>query len=229
MNEEQRIGENIKQIRRKISEAAVKSGRNPEDIIIVAVTKNIAPETMKFVLKENILIFAENKVQEFLKKYDILNKNIIWHFIGRLQTNKVKYIIDKVALIHSLDRMELAKEIDRQAREHGLIADGLVQVNISGEQSKAGVNEGDLFVFLTEVSKLPNIRVRGLMTMAPFDEEPEKSRWIFREMSKLAIDIKIKKFNNVTMDFLSMGMSGDFEVAVQEGANIVRLGSSIFD
>jgi pyridoxal phosphate enzyme (YggS family) len=222
------IKNNLNKIKCQIQKAAQKSGTNPDDIVIIAVTKNVSIENMKKVLEENIFNFAENKVQELLKKYDIFNERCIWHFIGRLQTNKVKYIVDKVSLIHSVDRIELIQEIDKRVASIGKPMDVLIQVNISGELTKAGVEKKDLHKFILEASKFENIRIKGLMTMAPHFEDVEKSRCIFRELKELAIDIKRESIHNVSIDFLSMGMSDDFGIAIEEGSNIVRLGSAIF-
>ena len=226
--EKLKIKENIKKIREKIGFASEKAGILGRDIKIIAVTKHVPIESMKIVLDEKIFDFAENKVQELIKKYDIFSKQCTWHFIGRLQTNKVKYIVDKVALIHSVDRLELLKEIDIRSASIGKCMDVLVQVNVSGELSKAGVEKHNLLTFLKEASTYENIRIRGLMTMAPHFTDAEKSRLIFRELMEIAIDIKRETIHNVFMDFLSMGMSDDFMVAIEEGSNIVRLGSAIF-
>jgi pyridoxal phosphate enzyme (YggS family) len=223
-----RVAQNIVNIRKRVEIAARKSGRSFEDIKVLGVTKNVSTENILMAMDEKILDFAENKVQEFLRKYDIFSRSCNWHFIGRLQTNKVKYIIDKVDLIHSVDRLDLLDEISKRASFLGKSMNILVQVNISGEATKSGLAERDLFEFLKEASAYPNVKIKGLMTMAPYYNKPEEARWIFREMFQLSIDLKAKKKDNISMDFLSMGMSNDFEVAIEEGANIVRLGSAIF-
>jgi pyridoxal phosphate enzyme (YggS family) len=224
----QDIKTNIQTIKNKIYSAAKKAGTDFEQIKLIAVTKNISTQQMEQVLDEGIFDFAENKVQELLKKYDIFSDRCRWHFIGRLQTNKVKYIVDKVTLIHSVDRIDLVKEISKRAILIDRCIDLLVQVNISGELSKAGVEKNFVISFLKTISKFPNIKISGLMTMAPYYDEAEKSRWIFKQLTQLAIDIKKENIHNVSMNFLSMGMSEDFEIAVEEGSNIVRVGSAIF-
>jgi PLP dependent protein len=223
-----RVAQNIANIKKRVEIAARKSGRSLQEIKVLGVTKNVSTDDIFMAMDEKILDFAENKVQEFLRKYDIFSRSCKWHFIGRLQTNKVKYIIDKVELIHSVDRLDLLDEINKRASTLGKKMNILVQVNISGEATKTGLAESDLFEFLKEASMYPNVKIKGLMTMAPYYDKPEEARSIFREMFQLAIDIKAKKKDNISMDFLSMGMSNDFEVAIEEGANIVRLGSAIF-
>lgn len=220
--------ENISRIKARVHVATAKAGIKAESVKIIAVTKNVPIEYMKIALNENIFDFAENKVQELIKKYDIFHKQCSWHFIGRLQTNKVKYIIDKVCLIHSVDRLELLREIDKRAASIGISMDVLVQVNVSGELSKAGLEKKDLLTFLREASTYENIKIRGLMTMAPHFTDAEKSRLVFSELREIAIDIKRESIHNVFMDFLSMGMSDDFDIAIEEGSNLVRVGSAIF-
>lgn len=222
------IANNLTNIRKKIELAAKKFGRDSNDIGIIAVTKNIPLEHAILVTDKKILNFAENRVQEFLKKYDIVGKKVKWHFIGRLQTNKLKYILDKVDLIHSVDRMDLVREISKKASFLEREIDILIQVNISGEETKAGISKNDLDDFLNQASRYPYVKIKGLMTMAPHYHDPEDARWIFREMYKVSIDINNKKYENVHVEYLSMGMSNDYEIAIEEGANIVRLGSAIF-
>lgn len=228
-NEEiQRIEKNLEEVKKRIRAAAERSGRREEDILLVAVSKTVSTDAMETVLQKKVCDFGENRVQELLQKYDILAERCNWHLIGRLQTNKVKYIIDKVKLIHSLDRMELAEELQKRAYSAGRILDVLVQVNVSGEETKAGVAPAELIPFLRHLSLLENIRVKGLMTIAPAARDPEDVRWVFRGLKKIAVDIKAENIDNIAMLYLSMGMSHDFETAIEEGANIVRIGSSIF-
>ena len=170
----------------------------------------------------------KNRVQELLEKYDILGESCNLHLIGRLQTNKVKSIIGKVTMVHSLDRLELAQELQKRACAANRTIDCLVQVNVSGEQTKAGVEPEALFPFLQNVLLLDHIRIKGLMTIAPETDNPENIRWVFRELKQIAVDTGWEKLDNITMQYLSMGMSNDFETAIEEGANIVRIGSSIF-
>ena len=163
-----------------------------------------------------------------LEKYDNIDSRCRWHLIGHLQTNKVKYIIDKVSLIHSLDSLELAKEIQKRAEKADRVMDVLVQVNVAGEESKFGISPSEVRDFLLSVRKYKNLKVRGLMTIAPYAENPEDIRWVFRDLNKIFIDIKSENIDNIYMDYLSMGMSNDFEIAVEEGSNMVRIGTSIF-
>lgn len=215
-------------VNNRIKKAAEKSGRNEEDIMLVAVSKTVPAEKLYAISQKKEIIFGENRVQELLEKYDILKERCIWHFIGRLQTNKVKYIIDKAAMIHSLDRLELAEEIQKRAKNCNKIMDCLVQVNISGESTKTGIKPSELLSFLRKISLFPNLKVMGLMTIAPFAENPENIRWVFRELRNISVDMTRENIDNINMRYLSMGMSQDFEVAIEEGANIVRIGSGIF-
>ena len=222
-NLKERLGE----IQYKIDKAAKKSGRSLKDIKLVGVTKNVDVEKMKKGFDLGITQFGESKVQELLNKYEQISK-IDWHFIGRLQTNKVKYILDKVCIIHSIDKISLAEEIDRLAKKKNLITNVLVQVNISGEDTKAGVNPSFCEEFLLTLSKFENINVKGLMTIAPISNNKDEIRRIFANLNKLFIDMTRKKIHNINMEYLSAGMTNDFEIAIEEGANIVRIGSGIF-
>lgn len=222
------LKENLESVKSRIRDAALRSGRNPDDILLVGVTKTVEPDIMMQAYDLGLAEFGENRVQEFIRKADIINRECHWHIIGRLQTNKVKYLDNRVSLIHSLDRMELALAFQARGEKTGRVWDVLVQVNVSGEETKAGVSPKDLKDFVSAVVKLGNIHVKGLMTIAPYTEDPEEVRWVFRELSKLAVDMQREKKENMSMEFLSMGMSNDFEIAIEEGANIVRIGSAIF-
>ncbi len=222
------IEKNIKGIISRINEAAVRAGRDPADIKLIGVTKTVDTERIKAAYNCGIKDFGENRVQELCEKTDILDINCKWHLIGHLQTNKVKYIIDKVSLIHSLDSLELAKEISRRAEKAGRIAEVLVQVNVAGEDTKFGIGPEETPAFIKEVSHMGNIRIKGLMTIAPLSEDPENVRWVFAGLGKLRIDISRENIDNVDMDYLSMGMSNDFEVAIEEGSNMVRIGTALF-
>jgi pyridoxal phosphate enzyme (YggS family) len=222
------IKENLDNIYSRIKAAAEKSGRHQEDIKLVAVTKTIDTDRIKSVYDCGILDMGENRVQELLEKYDKLDKECRWHLIGHLQTNKVKYIIDKVQMIHSVDSLQLAEEINLRAAKAGRKIDILLQVNVSGEESKFGISPDEVHVFVNIISQFGNIRLRGLMTIAPYAENTEDIRYVFRKLYNIYIDIKHEKIDNVSMDYLSMGMSNDFEVAIEEGANIVRIGTGIF-
>lgn len=222
------ISENIEDIRERIACAAKKAGRNPEDILLLAVSKTVDVPRIKKAVECGLTSLGENRVQEIMEKYEPMGKNVNWHLIGHLQTNKVKYIIDKVELIHSVESIKLAEEIDKQAKKHNIIANLLVEINMAEEESKFGINPNDAVDFITDISKFDNIRVRGLMTVAPFVENGEENRVYFRNMKQLLVDINAKNINNISMDILSMGMTGDYETAVEEGATIVRVGTGIF-
>jgi pyridoxal phosphate enzyme (YggS family) len=215
-------------VRERINRACASSGRKNDEITLVAVTKTVEPEKIIRAVDEGLINLGENKVQEICDKYDVIQRDCNWHLIGHLQTNKVKYIIDKVSLIHSVDRLELAQEIQKRAEKTSRIMDILVQVNIAEEESKFGVYTDKLYDLITNISALKNQRVKGLMTIAPFSEDPEAVRPVFRQLKKISVDIKNENIDNINMGLLSMGMSNDFEVAIQEGANIVRVGTAIF-
>ncbi len=222
------IKENLDDILSRIKVAAEKSDRKAEDIKLIAVTKTVGLERIQNVYDYGILDMGENRVQELLDKYDKLDSSCRWHLIGHLQTNKVKYIIDKVEMIHSVDSIDLAKEINTRAAKIGKKMNILVQVNVSGEESKFGISPQEVDEFVEEASKYGNISVKGMMTIAPYAENPEAVRDVFRKLYSIYIDIKKKKLDNVSMEYLSMGMSNDFEVAIEEGANIVRVGTGVF-
>jgi len=208
--------------------AAAKAGRFGQDVTLVAVSKTHPAEMIMEAYDEGIRDFGENKVQELLSKYDELPSDIRWHLIGHLQRNKVKYIVDKVWLIHSVDSLKLAETIEEQAAIHGVDVNILIQVNISHEESKFGIDKDELISLLRAVSIMKHVHVQGLMTIAPFTEDPEECRWIFRELKNLSIDIDALKIDNIRMKILSMGMSGDYRVAIEEGSTMVRVGTAIF-
>lgn len=232
-----RLAENINSIKQRIRNIAIKSERKPEDIHLVAVTKNVDTKTVMRLLELGINNIGENRVQELLKKYNELNESKIidvsanspvWHFIGHLQTNKVKYIVDKVDLIHSVDSYKLAQVINENCEKINRPIDVLVQVNISNEESKHGVKAGELDKLINQISQLSYVKVKGLMTIAPYTDNPETVRPIFRKLNELFIDIKEKKYDNINMLYLSAGMTNDYDIAIEEGANIVRIGTGIF-
>lgn len=217
----------LEDVNRRITEAARKSGRERSDITLVAVTKTHPTEMMNTAIECGVTDIGENKPQEVRDKFsDVLP--VKWHLIGHLQTNKIKYIIDKVCLIHSVDSIHLMDEIDKQAKKHDKVLDILIEVNISGEESKSGISPAELDSLLIHAGTLSNIKVRGLMTVAPKLYNGVTNTLHFNNMNRLFIDIKGKKYDNVTMDYLSMGMSGDFEEAIECGSNMVRVGSAIF-
>lgn len=223
------IRENIESIRKRIADAAKRAGRDADEIKLIAVTKTVDVDKVEEAIAADALDTGENKPQELARKYEVLGDKIRWHQIGSLQTNKVKYIIDKVCMIHSLDREGLAEEIDKRASKIGRVIDCLVQVNISGEESKHGMSREEVEPFVRLVAeKYPNIKIKGLMTMAPFDAERDEIRKVFRDLKVLSDEINNMNIGNVEMKELSMGMTNDFEIAVEEGATMVRVGTAIF-
>ncbi len=218
---------NFAAITEKLNIAAKKSGRKAEDIILLAATKTVDAETINYAISKGINFIGENKVQELLTK----NDDIVYahrHFIGHLQTNKVKDIIDKVELIQSVDSLKLAKEISKQAVKFGKEIDVLLEVNIGSEDSKWGFSPENIEENLREIAVLPNVHIKGLMAIPPICEIAEQNRKYFKQMHKLFIDIGTKKIDNSTMQYLSMGMSDDFDIAIEEGANLIRLGTALF-
>ena len=222
------IRENVERIQENIKHAALKSGRSADDITLIGVTKTIDCERIRELLDVGVNNLGENRVQEFLPKYDELKGAPTWHLIGQLQTNKVKYIADKVSLIHSVDSVKLASEINRQALKHGRIIDVLIEINVAGEGTKAGIEPENIRQFIEEITCFPNIFIKGLMTIAPYVENPEENREYFANMRELFIDKSLILSDNVDMHVLSMGMTGDYEVAIEEGSNMVRIGTGIF-
>lgn len=221
------IEKNLKMIREKIRAAAEKSGRTEKDITLVAVTKTYPPEAINEAIALGVTDIGENKVQEIVEKYDKV-KPVRWHLIGHLQTNKVKYIIDKVYMIHSVDSVHLMEEIDRQAKKHNVVMKILIQVNISGEETKFGIRPDQIDEMIACAERLTNIKVCGLMTILPKVDNTVSLRLHFVNIKQIYIDILTKKYDNINMQYLSMGMSGDFEEAIEEGSNMVRIGRAIF-
>lgn len=221
------IKENLDLINEKIKAAAEKSGRKREDVLLLAVSKTVDVPRIKEAVNLGLVDLGENKPQEINWKYYEI-KNVKWHQIGHLQTNKVKYIIDKVFLIHSVDSLKLAEEISKRAKSKNITMDILVEINIAGEEAKSGVPLDEAEALAVEISKLDNVIVKGLMTVAPFVENPEDNREYFKQMRNLFVDIRNKNYNNIDMKYLSMGMTNDYEIAVEEGANIVRIGTGLF-
>ena len=222
---------NLLEIQKNIASAARKSGRRPEDITLVGVTKTIHPQLIREALALGVSNFGENRVQEFLSKYEeVIDKNLTtnWHMIGHLQTNKVRFIIDKVKLIHSVDSLRLAQKINKCADQHNLKINILIEINIAKEDTKQGVSPEKAIELIEQIHHLPNIYTKGLMCIAPYVEDSEQNRIYFKKMYKLFVDIQHKKMHNVDMHFLSMGMTGDYQVAIEEGANIIRVGTGLF-
>lgn len=222
------IAENLKQTRETIEESAKVNNRTSEDVILVAVTKTVSTEEIQELIDLGVTHVGESKVQEITRKYEILGDQVKWHMIGHLQKNKVKYIVDKVEYIHSLDSYELALEIEKRAGKINRTMKCLLEVNISGEESKYGLNPSDVKPLLEKFADLQHVTIVGLMTMAPYVGEPEETRQYFRGLKLLADEIREMNLKNISMDHLSMGMSNDFHVAIEEGANMVRVGSKLF-
>ena len=223
------IKENIDNVLEKVSAAAVRSGRNPEDITVIAVSKTVDADRAREAAEGGLINLGENRVQELISKYEQLSDiDVKWHLIGHLQKNKVKYIIDKVDMIHSVENLELANEINKRALQHNITANVLIELNIGEEESKFGIGEEGVYEFLKSMEQFENIRVLGLMTVAPYSENPEDVRWVFKKMKKISDKISGMKLKNTEMKFLSMGMTNDYEIAIEEGANIVRIGTAVF-
>jgi len=222
------IKNNLEIINEKIKKAASSVNKNPEEIKLVAVTKTATTEQIEEAINAGVKIIGENRVQDAKEKYQIFTADIEWHLIGHLQTNKAKYAVEIFDCIHSLDSIKLAQEIDKRSLQFGKIKDVLVEVNVSREESKYGIKPEEIEPFLKGISEFPRIRVRGLMTIAPIVEDKEKIRPYFRKLRELSKEIKSKNIENVKMDYLSMGMTEDFEIAIEEGANMVRIGKGIF-
>lgn len=222
------IRENIDAVNRIKGEAAVRSGRKAEDVLLCAVTKTRTAEEINQAIDAGITDIGENKVQEIMDKFDSV-KPVRWHLIGHLQTNKVKYIIDKVSMIHSVDSLHLAQEIDKRAAQHGITMDILIQVNSAQEESKFGISTDETEGMIRDIlDNCPNIRIRGLMCIAPFAENPEDVRVYFAQVRKLYDEYSSIEHKNLDFKYLSMGMSHDYEVAILEGSNLIRVGTAIF-
>jgi pyridoxal phosphate enzyme (YggS family) len=222
------IAENLARVQSNIDAAARKAGRKPSDVKLVGVTKTIDIERIRTLLSLGVNCLGENKPQELAEKYTALGAGLEWHLIGHLQTNKVKLIIDKAAMIHSVDSLRLAEEINRRAAAAGRVMDVLAEINIAAEPSKHGVEPGEAVNFVEKLIKMENLHVKGLMCIAPNVDEPEKNRFFFVKMREILIDIKNKYVHNIDTLDLSMGMTNDYEVAVEEGATMVRIGTGIF-
>lgn len=223
------IKSNIEKVRNIINKSANKVNRDSKEVTLLAVTKTVDVDKVLEAIDYGITDVGENKPQELARKYEVIGNKVRWHLIGSLQTNKVKYIIDKVHMIHSLDRLGLCEEIQKRAKQINKNINCLIQVNISKEQSKHGLYEEDVVNFIKDVSnKYKNIHIRGLMTMAPFTEDEKEVRHVFKKLKNLSLEIDRLNINNVSMDYISMGMSNDYYIAIEEGSNIVRIGTSIF-
>ena len=222
------IRDNIEYINKLKDEAAIKSGRTGDDVLLVAVTKLHDADEINEAIDCGITDIGENKVQEILNKYEKV-KPVRWHLIGHLQTNKVKYIIDKVAMIHSVESLHLAQEIDKRAAQHGVTMDILIQVNSAEEESKFGISVEETEQMIRDIlENCPNVRIRGLMCIAPYEEDPENAALYFREVKELYDRYSEIEHPNLDFKYLSMGMSNDFQVAIEEGSNLIRVGTAIF-
>lgn len=222
------LKENLQQVEERIAQACARAGRDRSEVTLIAVSKTKPVEMLQEVYDAGIRTFGENKVQEICEKYDRLPQDIAWHMIGHLQRNKVRQVIDKAALIHSVDSYRLAQEISVQAQKKNLQMPILIEVNIAEEESKFGISADDTIRLVEEIAALPNLQIKGLMTIAPYVTDAEENRLYFRQIKQLSVDIKNKNIDNVSMDILSMGMTGDYEVAIEEGATMVRVGTGIF-
>lgn len=222
------IAENMKVVQKKIEAACEKSGRSKEEVTLIAVSKTKPVSMLQEAYDTCCRDFGENKVQELVDKYEQLPKDIRWHMIGHLQRNKVKYIVDKVYMIHSVDSLRLAEEISKEAVKKGVTVSILLEVNVAQEETKFGASAQDVAALAEEIAKLPNIVIKGLMTIAPNVLNAEENREVFRKLKQIAVDITQKNIDNINMGELSMGMTGDYEVAVTEGATYVRVGTGIF-
>ena len=222
------LADNYRQVLNNIQDACQAVGRDPKEVTLVAVSKTKPVEMLQQVYDAGARVFGENKVQAIMDKYDHLPGDIRWQMIGHLQRNKVKYIVDKVDMIHSVDSYRLAQTIETEAAKKNVTVSVLLEVNVAEEESKFGLKMDEVLPLVQQISELPHVQVKGLMTIAPFVSNPEDNREIFRKLKKLSVDIEAKNINNTTMSVLSMGMTGDYMVAVQEGATMVRVGTGIF-
>lgn len=222
------ITENLEQVRKNIDEACRMAGRDPKEVTLIAVSKTKPVSMLKEAYDAGARCFGENKVQEIMDKHPQLPEDIQWHMIGHLQRNKVKYIVDKVSMIHSVDSLRLAQTIEQEAAKHNVYVPVLLEVNVAQEESKFGLKMEEVLPLIETIADFPHIKVQGLMTIAPYVENAEDNRDFFRQLKKLSVDIEAKNINNVSMSVLSMGMTGDYQVAVQEGATMVRVGTGIF-
>lgn len=222
------LEENLKQVEENIKAACERAGRKREEVTLIAVSKTKPVSMLSEIYDCGIRDFGENKVQEICEKRDLLPNDIRWHMIGHLQRNKVKYIASHVSLIHSVDTYRLAEEINIQAKKAGRVIPALIEVNIAGEDTKFGIPADEALLLAQEISKLDGMSIKGLMAIAPYTENPEENRPYFKKLKELSVDIAKENIDNVSMDILSMGMTGDYMTAIEEGATIVRVGTGIF-
>ncbi len=222
------IKENIVSVQKNIDKACNSGNRNAEEVTLIAVSKTKPVSMLMEAYECGCREFGENKVQELVDKYEVMPKDIKWHMIGHLQRNKVKYIVDKVTLIHSVDSLKLAEEISKEALKKQVQVPILIEVNVAGEDTKFGVKPTETEELVRQISMLEGIHIKGLMTIAPYVDNPEENRQYFAQLKQLSVDINRKNIDNVNMNVLSMGMTGDYMVAIEEGASYVRVGTGIF-
>ena len=222
------LTQNYDRVDAVISDACTKAGRNRDDVTLIAVSKTKPVSMLQEIYDHGCRHFGENKVQELVDKYEVLPKDIKWHMIGHLQRNKVKYIVDKVALIHSVDSLRLAEEISKEALKKNVEVDILIEVNVAKEETKFGITTDETVELIKQIAVLPGIHIKGLMTIAPYVEDPMENQPYFAQLKQLSVDISAKNIDNVSMGVLSMGMTGDYAVAIAEGATLVRVGTGIF-
>lgn len=222
------IKENLEEVREKIRQACQRSGRREEDVTLISVSKTKPVEMLKEAYEAGSRDFGENRVQEIMEKYGQMPEDVRWHMIGHLQKNKVRQVIDKAVLIHSVDTVELAEQIEKDAAKRDLTVDILLEVNVAEEESKFGFRTEEVEAAVMKIKEFPHVHIKGLMTIAPFVSNSEDNREVFKKLYQLYVDIRSKNIDNVNMSVLSMGMTGDYEVAVEEGATMIRVGTGIF-
>ena len=222
------LADKLNLVKKNIEEACDTAGRSPQEVTLIAVSKTKPVEMLKEAYDAGARVFGENKVQEIVDKYDQMPSDVQWHMIGHLQRNKVKYLVGKVDCIHSVDSIRLARQIETESAKKDVITKILIEVNVAEEESKFGISLEEVEDIVKEISKYPHIRIEGLMTIAPYTDNPEENRQVFANLHKVYVDIKHKNIDNVNMNVLSMGMTGDYEVAIEEGSTMVRVGTGIF-
>ena len=222
------LQDNLKKVQENIRKACKKAGRNEEEVTLIAVSKTKPLSDLEEILDAGVIEFGENKVQELCDKFEHIKSPVHWHMIGHLQTNKVKYIVDKVCLIHSVDSIKLASQISKEAEKKQVECDVLIEVNVAQEESKFGITTDETLALIREVAALPHVHIKGLMTIAPFVDDPEENRPVFRSLYELSKTVAKEQIPDVSTEILSMGMTNDYMVAIEEGATMVRVGTGIF-
>ena len=222
------IAENLAAVEKNIKDACQRAGRAREEVTLISVSKTKPPEMIEEAYRLGKREFGENKAQEMKEKHALLPRDIKWHFIGHLQTNKVKYVVGRAHLIHSVDSLRLAEAIEQESAKRDVVSQILLEVNVAGEESKFGLKPEETLALARQIAKLSHVRIQGLMTIAPYVDDSEQNREVFRRLRELSVDIASKNIDNVSMGVLSMGMTGDYQVAIEEGATYVRVGTGIF-